>query len=143
MALYAKIWDSHAVHGDDRGRCLLSIGRHLLREVTLPQVFEGPRLAGRRPWWAGSNIAVPDHNVPTTDRRAGSAGPDYRLPIDPVGRTGITPEGEVMEFDIDAFRKHRLLKDPDDVGLTPGHRPVSKEFESRRRRRVPRLFNCP
>jgi 3-isopropylmalate/(R)-2-methylmalate dehydratase large subunit len=36
--------------------------------VTSPQAFEGLRLAGRRPWRVGANLATPDHNVPTTAR---------------------------------------------------------------------------
>ncbi len=69
--LYDKIWDAHVVREDDNGASLLYIDRHLLHEVTSPQAFEGLRLAGRKPWRATSNLAVPDHNVPTDNRERG------------------------------------------------------------------------
>jgi 3-isopropylmalate/(R)-2-methylmalate dehydratase large subunit len=72
--LYDKLWDAHVVHTDANGTALLYIDRHLVHEVTSPQAFEGLRLAGRRPWRAGSVLAVPDHNVPTTARSTGVAG---------------------------------------------------------------------
>jgi len=72
--LYDKLWDSHVVHRADDGTCLLYIDRHLVHEVTSPQAFEGLRLAGRPLWRGSANLAVVDHNVPTTDRSAGVAG---------------------------------------------------------------------
>ena len=92
--LYDKIWDSHVVDCDDDGLCLLYIDRHLLHEVTSPQAFEGLRLAGRRPWRTGANIAVPDHNVPTTDRHAGVTDPVAKAQLQALERNcaavGIT-----------------------------------------------------
>jgi 3-isopropylmalate/(R)-2-methylmalate dehydratase large subunit len=72
--LYDKLWDSHVVHRADDGTCLLYIDRHLVHEVTSPQAFEGLKLAGRPLWRGSANLAVVDHNVPTTDRSAGVAG---------------------------------------------------------------------
>jgi len=45
-----------------------------VHEVTSPQAFEGLKLAGRPLWRGSANLAVVDHNVPTTDRSAGVAG---------------------------------------------------------------------
>ena len=45
--LYDKLWDSHVVHEDADGTCLIYIDRHLVHEVTSPQAFEGLRIAGR------------------------------------------------------------------------------------------------
>ncbi len=67
--LYDKIWDAHIVHSDPDGTCLLYIDRHLVHEVTSPQAFEGLRLSGRKVRAPGKTIAVPDHNVPTTENR--------------------------------------------------------------------------
>ena len=64
--LYDKLWQSHVVHSEADGTTLLYIDRHLLHEVTSPQAFEGLRLAGRKPWRLSANLAVADHNVPTT-----------------------------------------------------------------------------
>jgi 3-isopropylmalate/(R)-2-methylmalate dehydratase large subunit len=83
--LYDKLWESHLVRQDEDGTALLYIDRHLVHEVTSPQAFEGLRLAGRRPWRTRSILAVPDHNVPTTDRAAGIADPVSRLQVETLG----------------------------------------------------------
>ncbi len=80
--LYDKLWDDHVVHAEADGTTLLYIDRHLIHEVTSPQAFEGLRLAGRRPWRTDSLLAVPDHNVPTTDRAAGIADPVARVQVE-------------------------------------------------------------
>ena len=67
--LYDKIWDDHVVQRSDDGTCLLYIDRHLVHEVTSPQAFEGLRLTGRKVRAPEKTIAVPDHNVPTTEGR--------------------------------------------------------------------------
>ncbi|MCD9147968.1 3-isopropylmalate dehydratase large subunit [Pseudophaeobacter flagellatus] len=67
--LYDKIWDAHVAHEAEDGTCLLYIDRHLVHEVTSPQAFEGLRLAGRTVHAPDKTIAVPDHNVPTTEGR--------------------------------------------------------------------------
>lgn len=67
--LYDKVWDAHVVASRADGVDLLWIDRHLIHEVTTPQAFEGLRLAGRRVRRPDLTLAVPDHNVPTTDRR--------------------------------------------------------------------------
>ncbi len=80
--LYDKLWDDHVVRVDEDGTALLYIDRHLIHEVTSPQAFEGLRLAGRKVWRPGANLATPDHNVPTTDRSAGIADPVSRLQVE-------------------------------------------------------------
>ncbi|MCP3969009.1 MAG: 3-isopropylmalate dehydratase large subunit [Rhodobacteraceae bacterium] len=67
--LYDKIWDDHLVHQAEDGTCLLFIDRHLVHEVTSPQAFEGLRMANRKVRNPEKTIAVPDHNVPTTEGR--------------------------------------------------------------------------
>jgi len=92
--LYDKLWDSHLVRQDADGTALLYIDRHLVHEVTSPQAFEGLRLAGRRPWRTDSILAVPDHNVPTTDRRSGITDPVSRTQVETLDQNcaelGIT-----------------------------------------------------
>ena len=80
--LYDKVWDEHVVRTEQDGTALLYIDRHLVHEVTSPQAFEGLRLAGRRPWRADSILAVPDHNVPTTDRAAGITDPVAKIQVE-------------------------------------------------------------
>jgi 3-isopropylmalate/(R)-2-methylmalate dehydratase large subunit len=78
LTLYEKIWNAHVVRELGDGAALLYVDRHLVHEVTSPQAFDGLRLAGREPWRAGANLAVPDHNVPTTDRALGITDPISR-----------------------------------------------------------------
>lgn len=74
LTLYDKLWQRHLVEELPDGSSLLYIDRHLLHEVTSPQAFSGLRTAGRKPWRNASNIAVPDHAVPTRKRELGVAG---------------------------------------------------------------------
>ncbi|MBL8075494.1 MAG: 3-isopropylmalate dehydratase large subunit [Nitrospira sp.] len=67
--LFDKIWESHIVREEPDGTTLLYIDRQLVHEVTSPQAFEGLKLAGRKPRRPAATLAVPDHNVPTTDRK--------------------------------------------------------------------------
>jgi 3-isopropylmalate/(R)-2-methylmalate dehydratase large subunit len=94
--LYDKLFDSHVV-AEENGTALLYIDRHLVHEVTSPQAFEGLKLAGRKVWRVNSVLAVPDHNVPTTDRREGIADPVSRLQVETLGSNcaefGITQFG--------------------------------------------------
>ncbi|MDN3921761.1 3-isopropylmalate dehydratase large subunit [Roseateles violae] len=92
--LYDKLWDEHVVHTEDDGTTVLYIDRHLVHEVTSPQAFEGLDLAQRKVWRLSANLAVSDHNVPTTDRSQGIADPVSRLQVDTLDkncdRAGIT-----------------------------------------------------
>ncbi|MBX2807600.1 MAG: 3-isopropylmalate dehydratase large subunit [Cellvibrionaceae bacterium] len=100
--LYDKLWDAHLVKQRDDGSALLYIDRHIVHEVTSPQAFEGLRLSGRRPWRAGSVLATPDHNVPTTreERAAGVAGI-----VDPVSQIQVqTLDDNCDDFGIAEFK---------------------------------------
>jgi 3-isopropylmalate/(R)-2-methylmalate dehydratase large subunit len=85
-ALYDKIFDDHVVARQPDGTCILYIDRHLVHEVTSPQAFEGLRLAGRKVRAPEKTLAVVDHNVPTSDRRAGIADPESRLQVETLAR---------------------------------------------------------
>lgn len=80
--LYDKLWDAHVIHTEEDGTSVLYIDRHLVHEVTSPQAFEGLKLAGRKPWRLSANLAVADHNVPTTNRVDGIADPTSRLQVE-------------------------------------------------------------
>jgi len=94
--LYDKLWDDHLVVREADGSSLLYIDRQLVHEVTSPQAFEGLRLSGRKPWRAGANLAVADHNIPTKDRDLGIADPVSRLQVQ-------TLEDNCREFGITEF----------------------------------------
>ncbi|HCH23276.1 MAG TPA: 3-isopropylmalate dehydratase large subunit [Oceanospirillaceae bacterium] len=100
--LYDKLWDSHLVRQQEDGSCLIYIDRHLLHEVTSPQAFEGLRMAGRQPWRLDTNLATPDHNVPTTkqERSVGVDGIE-----DPVSKIQVvTLDDNCDEFGITEFK---------------------------------------
>jgi 3-isopropylmalate/(R)-2-methylmalate dehydratase large subunit len=80
--LFDKIWDSHVVHEEEDGTTLLYIDRHLVHEVTSPQAFEGLRQSNRPVRRIDATLAVPDHNVPTTDRSAGIADETSRIQVE-------------------------------------------------------------
>ncbi|MGR9073784.1 MAG: 3-isopropylmalate dehydratase large subunit [Gammaproteobacteria bacterium] len=94
--LYDKLWDDHVVTTYDDGSSLIYIDRQLVHEVTSPQAFEGLRLTGRKPWKTSRNLAVADHNVPTTNRNQGIADPVSRLQVE-------TLENNCREFGITEF----------------------------------------
>jgi len=94
QTLYDKLWSAHTVRDNGDGSALIYIDRHLLHEVTSPQAFDGLRLNGRQPWRLGANLAVADHNVPTTERSGGIADPISRAQVDALDQNcadfGIT-----------------------------------------------------
>jgi 3-isopropylmalate/(R)-2-methylmalate dehydratase large subunit len=98
--LFDKLWDAHVVRmeGDV---ALLYIDRHLVHEVTSPQAFEGLRMAHRAPHRPDAAFAVPDHNVPTTDRAAGIADAVSRVQVE-------TLDANCAQFGITEFR----MEDP-------------------------------
>lgn len=96
--LYDKIWAAHVVQEEEDGTALLYIDRHLIHEVTSPQAFEGLKLAGRKPWRTSSMIAVPDHNVPTTDQSVAIKDPVSRLQVETLDENCDTHK--ITEFKI-------------------------------------------
>jgi 3-isopropylmalate/(R)-2-methylmalate dehydratase large subunit len=94
--LYDKLWDEHVVHQEADGTCLIYVDRHLVHEVTSPQAFESLELSGRQPWRNAANLAVVDHNVPTTDRSRGISDPVSRLQVE-------TLDANAKKFNIQYF----------------------------------------
>jgi 3-isopropylmalate/(R)-2-methylmalate dehydratase large subunit len=71
--------------------------------VTSPQAFEGLKLAGRPLWRNSANLAVVDHNVPTTDRKLGIADPTSRLQIETLDANAA--EHQLTYFNINDIRQ--------------------------------------
>ena len=80
--LYDKIWEDHLVHQQEDGTSLLYVDRHLVHEVTSPQAFEGLRIQNRKVRRPELTLAVPDHNVPTTDRSKGIDDKESRVQVE-------------------------------------------------------------
>jgi len=119
QTLIKKLWDAHVVHVEPDGTTLLYIDRHLVHEVTSPQAFEGLKLAHRKPRRTDAAIAVPDHNVPTTDRSQGIADPVSRLQVETLDAN--CAEFGITEFKMDDIRQGIVHVIGPEEGLTlPG-----------------------
>ena len=64
-------------------------------------------------------------------------GANARFTIDLEAQTITRPDGEKVEFDIDAARKHRLLNGLDEIGLTMQMDDQISDFESERGEKHP------
>ncbi|MDO9468475.1 MAG: 3-isopropylmalate dehydratase small subunit [Thiobacillus sp.] len=65
----------------------------------------------------------------------------YQLKVDLDKQTVTAPGGEVLAFEVDGGRKHRLLNGLDDIDLTLLQGDKIKAYEERRRVEAPWLFN--
>jgi len=101
--LYDKIWDEHLVHQQADGTSLLYVDRHLVHEVTSPQAFEGLRMHKRKVRKPELTLAVPDHNVPTTDRSQGILDQQSKLQVDTLRNN--CKEFGVKLFDVNDKRQ--------------------------------------
>ena len=101
--LYDKIWDDHLVHQQPDGTSLLYVDRHLVHEVTSPQAFEGLRAKNRKVRRPELTLAVPDHNVPTTDRSKGISDNESKIQVDTLRKN--CKEFGVQLFDVNDKRQ--------------------------------------
>jgi len=67
----------------------------------------------------------------------------YQLDIDLEQQRIITQRGEILEFEVDEFRKHCLLEGLDDIGLTLKDEDAIRTFEEQHRQQRPFLFRQP
>ena len=70
-----------------------------------------------------------------------AANEGYELNVDLENQTITKADGTTISFDVDEFRKHRLLNGLDDIGLTMQHVDDIKAYEQRRSAEAPWLFN--
>ena len=68
------------------------------------------------------------------------ANEGYQLDVELATQTITRADGSVIKFEIDEFRKHRLLNGLDDIGLTLQHVDDIKAYEERRQNEAPWLF---
>ena len=71
------------------------------------------------------------------------ANEGYQLDIDLENQRVITPGGEILEFEVDAFRKHCLLNGLDDIGITLQDEDAIRAFERKHKDARPWLFRQP
>ena len=101
--LYDKIWENHLVNEQEDGTFLIYVDRHLVHEVTSPQAFEGLRLNNRKVRRPELTLAVPDHNVPTTDRSKGIDDEQSRIQVETLRNN--CKEFGVKLFDVNDKRQ--------------------------------------
>ena len=66
--------------------------------------------------------------------------PGYQLSVDLHAQQITMPDGSVIGFEVDAFRRDCLLGGLDDIGLTLQHTDSIREFEAGYRKSAPWLF---
>lgn len=73
---------------------------------------------------------------------AKATGPDaLQIEVDLANQQLKLSDGEVINFDVDPFRKHCLLEGLDDIGLTLQHVDAIKAYEEQRKAQTPWLFS--
>ena len=102
ISLYEKVFNRHVVR-KDKDTYLLYIDRHLVHEVTSPQAFEGIRISNRKIWRKNSIIAVPDHNVPTTDRTVDIKDPISKIQVETLDKN--CEEFNLLQFKMNDRRQ--------------------------------------
>ena len=118
--LFDKIWQSHLVHEQDDGTCLIYIDRHLVHEITSAQAFEGLRENGRTVRRPDLTLTVADHNVPTTPGR-GMTVDDAEAQIQIDLLRSNAEEFGIEFFDMDDIRQGIVHIIGPEQGLTlPG-----------------------
>ncbi|MEJ2347453.1 MAG: 3-isopropylmalate dehydratase small subunit [Gammaproteobacteria bacterium] len=80
--------------------------------------------------------SVVDRLFHEVEARAG-----YALTVDLEAQSVTTPDGEVIHFEVDPFRKHCLLNGLDDIGLTLQHVDEIRAYEAKRKQQAPWLFS--
>jgi 3-isopropylmalate/(R)-2-methylmalate dehydratase small subunit len=64
----------------------------------------------------------------------------YTLTVDLAAQTVTTPNGRVLHFEIDNFRKNALLQGLDNIGWTLSHSDEISAYEARRKQEAPWIF---
>lgn len=66
---------------------------------------------------------------------------EYEMTVDLSKQTIQTPSGEIIPFEVDAFRKHCLLNGLDDIALTLESADAIRAYEQNWRKQSPWLFD--
>ena len=77
-------------------------------------------------------VVLPEEAVKTLMRRAKDTEGGYTVTVDLERCLVEDDQGFSMTFDVDAFKRHRLLNGLDDIGMTLQHEPDISAFEQHR-----------
>ena len=81
-------------------------------------------------------IVLPQEQVDMLMKDA-EKGANARMEVDLKEQTITTSDGEVIKFDVDAFKKHCLLNGLDDIGLTMEKATAIDAYEERAKQSFP------
>lgn len=84
-------------------------------------------------------VVLRDEEVDALFRRV-SQEPGLRIQVDLQAKEVRVPGGPVFHFDLDEYRRHRLLEGLDDIALTLQHADEIRAYEARRREEAPWLM---
>jgi len=69
------------------------------------------------------------------------ANSNYQLTVNLAEQEITLPDGSVIAFEVDSFKKHCLLNGLDDIGLTLQHKDDIQSYEENREQQSPWLFS--
>ena len=84
-------------------------------------------------------VVLKEEEVDELFRRV-SQEPGLRIQVDLQAKEVRVPGGPVFHFDLDEYRRHRLLEGLDDIALTLQHAEEIRAYEARRREEAPWLM---
>jgi 3-isopropylmalate/(R)-2-methylmalate dehydratase small subunit len=84
-------------------------------------------------------VVLKEEEVDELFRRV-SQDPGLRIQVDLQAKEVRVPGGPVFHFDLDEYRRHRLLEGLDDIALTLQHAQEIRAYEARRREEAPWLM---
>ena len=85
-------------------------------------------------------ITLSDEKIDDLFNKA-AAEQAMELQIDLQNQAIVLSNGDKIEFDVDAFKKHCLIEGLDDIGLTLQHVEDIKAYEAKRQQSEPWIFN--
>ena len=84
-------------------------------------------------------VVLKESEVDELFRRVGQE-PGLQIEVDLRAKEVRVPGGPVFHFDLDEYRRHRLLEGLDDIALTLQHAEEIRAYEARRREEAPWLM---
>lgn len=84
-------------------------------------------------------VVLKESEVDELFRRVGQE-PGLRITVDLQAKEVRVPGGPIFHFDLDEYRRHRLLEGLDDIALTLQHAEEIRAYEARRLREAPWLM---
>ncbi|WP_330925693.1 3-isopropylmalate dehydratase small subunit [Candidatus Sororendozoicomonas aggregata] len=85
-------------------------------------------------------VTLPEPVIDQLFQEEADSESPYRLTVDLEKGVVMTPDGNIHDFTVDAFRKHCMLHGLDDIGITLQEADAIKAFERQYQKKNPWLF---